>query len=122
MKFIFFLFIMICSVTRVIAQYPIPSYNVDVTQKASFQEQSHMGLINPLTLGKREINVMVTNSYPGHNNCQATVWFYSLDSLELLGPYTAIEGYVLTDDIDFKLWGALVESDVRNSRNKVRLH
>lgn len=119
--------------------YPIPSYEVPVNGYANFQEKgARMSTANPQ--GKRDINVMVTTSYPGHNKCEATVWFYSLASVELMGPFTATEDELLTEEIDFKAWGAFVESDEdilvsvwiggssqppsykRNSMTKVRFH
>ena len=111
-KFIFFLFIIICSVTRVIAQYPIPSYNVDVTQKASFQEQIHMGLINPLTLGKREINVSVHPPTLPIGSLCGGVWVYSLDKRDVLGPFDLISDQTLQVLIDDRAWGVYIEVSV----------
>jgi hypothetical protein len=92
-----------------ITLYPIPSSNVEVNGFANFRETTTPNsLASPE--GKRDINVIVTSSYP-HGNAQATVWFYSLDSLEFMGPYTVTEGNELTEEVDFNTWGALVETD-----------
>ena len=101
---------MIAGFSQGITIYPIPSSGVEVNGFANFQETgTGMSLLNPQ--GKRAINVMVTTSYPGHQKVQATVWFYSLDSLEMMGPYTTMENDILSESIDFKAWGALIESD-----------
>ena len=90
--------------------YQIPAHKVTVNGYANFREEgSNAYIASPQ--GKREINVFVTTSYPGNQKCQATVWFYSIDCSELLGPYTATEDELLTKEIDFKAWGAFVESD-----------
>jgi len=42
----------------------------------------------------------------------ATVWIYSLDGLDILGPYYLACGNTLEVEIDDREWGALVESDM----------
>jgi hypothetical protein len=121
-----------------ITLYPIPSSNVEVDGFANFRETTTPNSM-AIPEGKRYINVIVTSSYP-HGNAQATVWFYSLDSLEMIGPYSVSESNELTEEIDFNAWGALVETDEeilvtvwigdssqppsykRNSKNNGRLH
>jgi len=92
-----------------ITVYPIPSYEVEVNGFANFRESSSPNSF-VIPAGRRDINVIITSSYP-HGNAQATVWFYSLDSLEIMGPFSISEYEILTESIDFKTWGALVESD-----------
>ena len=90
--------------------YPIPFYNVEVNGYATFREAvESINRVSPA--GKMDFNVMITLSQPGHEKVQATVWFYSLDSTETMGPFTVTEGEVLSKEIDFNPWGALVESD-----------
>jgi hypothetical protein len=89
--------------------YPIPSSNVEVDGFANFRETTTPNSM-AIPEGKRYINVIVTSSYP-HGSAQATVWFYSLDSLEMMGPYSVSESNELTEEIDFNTWGALVETD-----------
>ena len=42
----------------------------------------------------------------------ATVWIYSIDGLDILGPYYVTCGNTLEVEIDDREWGALVESDM----------
>ena len=89
--------------------YPIPSFQVPVEGNAIFRENGNPA--NPIpTEEKREIKVHVTTS-DGSQNCQATVWVYSLDHTSILGPYIVDCGETLTVEVDDRSWGVLVESE-----------
>jgi hypothetical protein len=76
-KYLFPVIVMVCSFTRVMAQCPIPSYNVDLTEKASFQEQRNSSTPIAIVLDKRQVNIKghVPN-FPSGTPC-AQVWVYS---------------------------------------------
>ena len=86
--------------------YPIPSYNVNVNGTANFIPFGS----NLSTLGntkeKRSQNVAVRGSYGSY----ATVWVYSLDGLDVLGPYVVYAGETLSVPIDDRDWGVLVQT------------
>jgi hypothetical protein len=103
------IFILLCALTIVKAQYPIPSYNIDVTSKATFEQQRNQGLIAPLTIGKKDINISGhIPSVPSGIPC-AVVWLYTLDKLEILGPYELDNDEVLQVPVDERDWGVYIE-------------
>lgn len=91
--------------------YPIPSFNIPVDSGyARFQENIHP--INAdAPLGKRDAHVIITSRGPETSGCQAQVWLYSLDGLDILGPYTVMCGETLTVEIDERAWGVLVQTE-----------
>ena len=116
------LLLLLLGVQKVFCQYPIPSYNVNVISKATFQESqgsTGVSLLNRNNNGqvwapmaKREMDVRVNCSGVSPNGtCQATVWVYSLDGQTILGPYTVNGGDVLSVPIDDRDWGVLVITD-----------
>ncbi|MGA3015026.1 MAG: hypothetical protein ABSD71_13450 [Bacteroidales bacterium] len=107
--FINLLVIMLCSVTNVMAQYPIPSYNIDVTRTANFQEQSNLSMMSVSPMAKRVINVDGhCPNMPSASPC-AEVWFYSLDQTNILGPYALYSDELLQIAIDTRSWGVYIE-------------
>ena len=107
-KVISILAIILCSITNVVAQFPIPSYNIDVTRTASFQEQSGLNAMNLVPMAKREVNVLGTcPNMPSGTPC-AEVWVYSLDQTRIIGPYTLNSDETLQLSIDTGLWGVYV--------------
>jgi hypothetical protein len=93
-----------------VPSYPIPSYNVSVNMYANFREDITYQPTDQLR-GKRAVNVQVKSGSDA-DNCQATVWIYSLDRTTLLGPYTVPCGETLTVEIDEREWGAFVECEI----------
>lgn len=89
--------------------YPIPSFNISVSQLANFQESDPTSVTDQ-TRGKRQVNVQV-RSGSDNGPCDATVWIYTLDRTTILGPYNVNCGETLTVEIDDREWGVLVESD-----------
>jgi hypothetical protein len=89
--------------------YPIPSYNIAISTYANFREGLQTTHTDQLR-GKRQINVQVRSGSDA-DNCQATVWVYSLDRITILGPYTVPCGITLTVDIDEREWGVMVECE-----------
>ena len=108
-KIMLFGFLMIVSVIPLMGQYAIPSYNIEVSQKATFQEQRNMVLINPLSIGKREVNIQgQTPTFPSGSPC-AEVWVYSLDRHDISGPYNLLNDEILQVLIDDREWGVYIE-------------
>jgi len=116
------LLFLFCGSKQAFSQYPIPSYNVNVICKATFQESqgsTGVSLLNRNNNGqvgapmaKREMDIRVNCSGVSPNGtCQATVWVYSLDGQTILGPYTVNGGDVLSVPIDDRDWGVLVITD-----------
>jgi hypothetical protein len=108
-KIILVLIFMVCTFTEMMAQYSIPSYNIDITQKATFQELSQEGLVNPLDQGKKDVNIEGhTPLLPAGSPC-AQVWVYSLDKRNVLGPYELVTDQVLQVPVDDRAWGVYIE-------------
>jgi hypothetical protein len=91
------------------AQYPIPSYDVLVTQQAYFEEQGNDVLINPIPQSKREVNIHVQCPTTSSDSLCAEVWVFSLDEKNILGPYYEDNNDVLSVPIDDRLWGVYIE-------------
>ena len=109
MRKIFYLTIVIfwLGIISISAQNPIPSYNVPVYNHANFQEQNKSFNANLLNRGKRAVNVKVV----GGISSMATIYIYSLDYQNILGPFIVNGGETLTIDIDSREWGVLVNSE-----------
>jgi hypothetical protein len=116
------LLLLLFGVQKAFCQYPIPSYNVTVISKATFQESQGSTGVSSLNrnnkgqvgapMAKREMDVKVNCSGISPNGtCQATVWVYSLDGQTILGPFTVYGGDVLSVPIDERDWGVLVSTD-----------
>jgi hypothetical protein len=92
-----------------IPTYPIPSYNVDVNGYANFREGTTTQTLDSPE-EKRVVNIEVR--VPTSNqDCQATVWIYTLDYTTVLGPYTVNCNEPLSVTIDDRKWGVLVETN-----------
>ena len=86
-------------------QNPIPSFNVPVYHLANFQESQP-------PKGKRDMNVIIHGvEVPYSDTCKATVWVYSLDRNDILGPYTLYNEETLSVGIDDREWGVIIESE-----------
>ena len=99
---------------RVKADNPIPSFNVPVTNTASFQELN-AGLSNYApTDEKRDMNVEngAGGNRPVPGNGSITVYVYRVDHSVILGPYIVSPGQTISVTIDEHKWGvyALAES------------
>jgi hypothetical protein len=90
--------------------YPIPSYNVPLDGTALFMEGSATGIPGSGD-GRKILNTTVKTQSIGGTGCSATVWYYSLDGMDLLGPYTVAMGITLSVEIDDRQWGVLVDSE-----------
>ena len=90
--------------------FPIPSYNVPVDSAYARFQENGQAINTDASLEKRDVHVIIINRNPELPACQATVWIYSLDGQDILGPYTVICGATLVVSIDERLWGVLVES------------
>lgn len=97
--------------SQTIRPWPIPSFNIPVFGRALFQENIHPD--NDNTEGKRRIHIQVSSqngpeTYPN----SALVWIYSLDQTTVMGPYSVTFGVTLSEDIDERQWGVLVQCEV----------
>ncbi len=89
--------------------FPIPSYNVNTNGNAIFEEQLPTTVTN--TEAKRRMNVIVICHRLTLFPCYIQVMLYSLDGLDILGPYNPACGELLTVDIDEREWGVWVQTD-----------
>jgi hypothetical protein len=101
----FWVFIISCALSQNIPLYPIPSYNIPVFGWARFEPSLNSG--NSITRGKVIQNVAIRGGTGSH----AHVRIYSLDGLNVLGPYIVYAGETLTVEIDDREWGVLVETE-----------
>jgi hypothetical protein len=93
------------------AQYPIPSYNAIVNEKAAFRESGSSG-IQPycrINIDKKRIINVELHGAKGQLS-DVIVYAYSLDHQSILGPYPLYPNQVLQIEIDEREWGILVES------------
>jgi len=103
--------VLLVAASTIKAQNPIPSYNVPVAGKATFQETPTIGVIK-YTDEKRDINVQ--NNGGGTSAPQGaviTVVIYRLDMSQVLGPYSVQEGQTLSIQIDNQRWGVAAQSN-----------
>ncbi len=108
---IFFLSIVMGLLTgKGFAVNPIPSYGVLVHEYANFQEQSKSFGTGKLDRGKK---TMVVRSICGgtKDQCNCTVWVYTLDGQTVLGPFYLVGSDIVYVDIDEREWGVLVQSN-----------
>jgi len=113
-KQIYFLFVVMGLVfipfITVQAQYTIPSYNVELNQiSATFEEDQ---VLNPLVhyegnRAERKLNVDIKDNNPTQT-ASVTITVYSLDGLDVLGPFTVTEGTPFEVAIDDREWGVRV--------------
>jgi hypothetical protein len=93
-------------------QNPIPSFNVPVYHYANFQEKGLGTGQAKQTRGKRVMVIRKICAGTLLLGCNATVWVYSLDGRDILGPYSmGPSDDILRVEIDDREWGVLVESD-----------
>ena len=103
-------FLILAAGIQVKAAHPIPSYKTPVYQGANFQEKKGRSTMKNGCKEKRDMNVVVLN--PGPRIFVITVYIYSLDGRNILGPF------VLTNDnlsvivpIDDREWGVALDSN-----------
>jgi len=87
--------------------YPIPSYNVPVNGTATFQETITDPNSPPAARGERVLIVRVK----GSSSSLATIWVYSLDGQDRLGPFYAYGGETVSVPIDEREWGVIVQCE-----------
>ena len=91
--------------------YPIPSYDVPVDSASACFTESARAMRSGESLEKRQVHVTIINNGAENPPCEATVWIYSLDGLDVLGPYIVPCGGHLEVPIDDREWGVYVVTD-----------
>lgn len=105
---LFVLGLFVALVSNAQEQYPIPSFNVELTGvNTTFEETEGVVLISPMTIAEKNIRIKVDDSNPQQTSW-VTVMIYSLDGQDELGPYTVMEGFPLEVPIDDREWGVKV--------------
>ena len=105
--YLLILFTIILGTIHMNAENPIPSYNAVVNHNETFQETSGDLQSMILVKAERALNVKIK----GSSSSMATIWAYSLDGLDRLGPYYAFGGETVSIPIDDRPWGVTVQSD-----------
>jgi len=99
---------------QLFAVNPIPSYNVLVQGRASFQEQIRPIGGNSNADMKRKMNIQTSTASPG-TGIKAlsivSITVYRLDHSINLGPYYIYAGQSLSVGIDFSAWGVDVVTE-----------
>lgn len=109
---IFFVFLVIMtgtSFSQTIKPYPIPSFGTAMDSMAVFIEN---GVNNSgPNKARKDGYVKVYTNKPENPNCGAVIYWYSLDGLDTLGPFTVTCGSTVVTAIDERDWGVLVITD-----------
>ncbi len=102
--YVLLLFVVAAFINPVKAQYPIPSYNVSVYDKATFEENEQLILSPTSPCRPRLLVVHSTVVHMVPSTPDILVWFYSLDGKNTYGPYLIDSNYKVFE-IDDRLWG-----------------
>jgi hypothetical protein len=110
--FLLVLFAISGGITQLSAQipipFPIPSYDVHVNSISDFHEY----MMNPYfpSLNSKGERVLVVK-VKGLSSNIATIWVYSLDGLDRIGPFYVHGGEMIRVPIDNREWGTSVECE-----------
>lgn len=112
MKKLLLISVLVCFAgLQLFASNPIPSYNVLVQDRASFQETPPPFIGNVPKDEKRQMNIETTSSSGGSAALGASIVIvnvYRLDGRGSMGPYYLICGQSLSVFVDDKSWGVNV--------------
>jgi hypothetical protein len=99
--------VLLTGTLKLFAAHPIPSYNVQVTNRANFQEMTQN---NSQAKEKRIMNIQ-TNSVTMNSasGSVSVVFVYKLNGHKRLGPYYLECGDQLSVEIDNSKWGVVME-------------
>ena len=107
-KFITFLMILtLGAVISLQASKPIPSYNAQI-QKANFEE-NHQASANQNFGEKGRRYMMVMSQVAGPSKTPIFIWVYSLDGVDIQGPFIVYGSGEISAPIDGREWGAVVQ-------------
>jgi hypothetical protein len=91
--------------------YPIPSYDVPVDSTSACFTETAQAMRSGESLEKRQVHVVIVSNGAENPPCEATVWIYSIDGLDVLGPFIVACGGHLDVPIDDREWGVYVVTD-----------
>jgi hypothetical protein len=109
---IIFAFLVICagtSFSQSYKPYPIPSFAVPVDSLALFVESG--GNTTDQSKARKDGYVKVYTNRPENPSCGASIFWYSLDGIDTLGPFSVSCGETLITSIDERAWGVLVVTE-----------
>lgn len=90
------------------AAKPIPSYDAKVYGSETFVENHLLNAAStPNWVGKRDMVVVAQVSGPV--GTPISIWVYSLDLQDILGPYILYDGGTITVQIDDRNWGTFIQ-------------
>jgi hypothetical protein len=92
------------------AAKPIPSYKEKVSRVANFKEK-HLGDFGPDNGIKGKRYMVVVAQVAGPSKTPITIWVYSLDLRDIMGPYTVEGSGEIEVPIDGREWGVLVQCE-----------
>lgn len=96
------------------ASKPIPSYNVNISSTANFQEKDrNKNDPNSGEKGKRYM-IVVTN-VAGPSKLPIIVWVYSLDGRDIQGPFTLYGNDEISVPIDDRDWGTIMQTTEKST-------
>lgn len=115
--------------SEAVAQYSIPSYSVEiVSDPTTFEEEAtdHSQLLStkpifiqaPNGKEERKMNVRIRPISPAQS-ANATIEIYSLDGVDVLGPFYITDAAVFEQVIDEREWGVRVLSASENNEMSV---
>jgi len=99
--------VLLTGTLKLFAAHPIPSYNVQVSNRANFQETTQN---NSMAKEKRIMNIQTNTATlsPGSGSI-AVVYVYKLNGHKTLGPFYLKCGDQLSVGIDNSKWGVAME-------------
>jgi len=102
--YVLILFVLSAFINPVKAQYPIPSYNKTVYDKATFEENDSLVLSTESPRRMRQVIIHSTVAHMLSSTTNISVWIYSLDGQNISGPYPISSNYTYFE-IDNRQWG-----------------
>jgi hypothetical protein len=108
--YVLILFVIAGFINPVKAQYPIPSYNVSVYDKATFEENEQLILSSASPCRMRQVIIHSTVVHMISSTPNISVWIYSLDGQNIYGPYPISSDYTYFE-IDNRQWGVRIVTD-----------
>ena len=89
-------------------QYPIPSYDLEINTVSAFKENETISTSRDDPKGKRTVIICGKPAANQNSPVLGTVWAFSMDGKDTLGPFELDQEQNLLIDIDERPWGALI--------------
>lgn len=106
---LFILIVFLGAGSRLQAGKPIPSYNDPISHAADFREKNHNN--DPKSDPKEKRGMIIVAQGIGPAKLPVSIWVYSIDKMDISGPFTIIGYGELIVPVDDREWGVLFECD-----------